>query len=250
MPQPVASHPASAATPPVNPVRYVGRDLETMADARNYARWITDAFLPFLGCDVAEVGAGCGNISRLLLKQPLRSLCAIEPSAEMYPLLREVLARDPRATAHRARLAELRPTLEARFDSILYVNVLEHIVDDAAELRDARACLRPGGHLCIFVPALPWLFSRFDGEVGHERRYRRGELRMRVESAGFEVLRLHYFDFVGIVPWLVLYRLLGRVPAKADVTLYDRVAVPVARIVERWAAPPIGKNLLCVARRR
>jgi SAM-dependent methyltransferase len=220
-----------------------------MSQAVRYHRWIVGELAPYLGGDVAEIGAGTGNVSRLLLDRGIRHLTAVEPSPQMYPILRRRMQGEPRATVLHGRLGEAGTSFPGRFDSIVYLNVLEHVADDGEEMRRAFDALRPGGHLCVFVPALRWLYGRLDAEVGHHRRYHRADLRAVVVQAGFHVERLRYFDAPGVLPWLVFIRLLRRPLDGGGVGAYDRWVVPVARAVERVVPPPLGKNLLCIARR-
>jgi SAM-dependent methyltransferase len=226
---------------------YPGRELEAMSFADNYHRWIVDEVSPYLGARVAEVGAGIGSVSALLLEKPIERLEAYEPSANMFPQLAARLAGEPRARAvHGFFGVDLAPDT---FDSIAYINVLEHIEDESGELRRALRKLRPGGHLLVFVPALAWLYSEFDRRIGHARRYSRGQLRDLAVGAGFEVTLVKYFDVAGVLPWLVNFVILRRGLGAGGVALYDRLVVPPMRRVERWIAPPLGKNLLMVARR-
>jgi SAM-dependent methyltransferase len=226
---------------------YPGKELEAMSFASNYHRWIVDEIAPFLGERVAEVGAGIGSVSRLLLERPLAHLDAFEPSANMFPQLREALRAEPRARAVQGFFGA--GQAGAAYDAVAYINVLEHIEDDAGELRHAHAALRPGGHLLVFVPALAWLYGELDRQVGHVRRYARRELRERVAEAGFEVRSCRYFDVAGVAPWYVNCVLLRRGLGGGSVSLYDRLVVPPMRRLESWIAPPLGKNLLLVARR-
>ena len=231
-------------------IQYFGRDLEAMAFARNYHRWIADELAPFLGSRVAEVGAGSGNFSQLLLATPgVAELHAFEPSANMYPLLQAQLARFANARSTNGFFGDHAAEHRQAFDSICYVNVLEHVALDGDELRQASIALRPGGHLLVFVPALPWLFSKLDQDLGHHRRYRKAELVSVVESAGLEVSRVKYFDLPGVLPWFVAFVLLGRTLTGGSVSLYDRLLVPLTRRLEGAIEPPLGKNLLLVARK-
>lgn len=223
---------------------YPGKDLEAMAFARRYHRWIRDRFQPHLGPRVGEVGAGTGEFSALLLEAGIESLVAWEPSANLHPALELRFGDDPRVTVIRDRFA---PPGGEPLDTLFYVNVLEHINDDEAELARARQALKPDGRLCLFVPALPALYSEQDRSVGHFRRYRRRELHDKLHRAGFAIRESSWFDIAGILPWWLAYRVLRRRVTPGAVGGYDRWVVPVMRRVESLIPPPIGKNLLLVA---
>ena len=226
---------------------YPGKELEAMSSAVNYHRWIIDEFAPYLAGDVAEVGAGIGTMSQLILAKPVRRLHAFEPSTNMFPRLAERLRGEARAEAVNDFFG---PRQAGQgFDTILYINVLEHVEDDRAELAHAWQALKPGGRLLVFVPALQWLFSDFDGQVGHLRRYRRGRLARDARAAGFVVEQARYFDMAGVVPWYIHFVLLRRPMGGGSVSLYDKVAVPATRFLESLMTPPIGKNVLLVARK-
>ncbi|MCB1792312.1 MAG: class I SAM-dependent methyltransferase [Gammaproteobacteria bacterium] len=227
---------------------YFGKDLEAMSFAVNYHQWIVDEFAPYLGSEVAEIGAGTGNFSAFLLDAGISRLAAFEPSANMYPLLEQRFAQDRRVDTFNDFFETLSGQFPQRFDAVAYVNVLEHIEDDTLALRHARSTLKPGGHLLIFVPALQFLYSELDRQVGHFRRYDRRSLTEAVESAGFEIIKLKYFDVLGIIPWYIAFTLMKQTTTGTNVSLYDRVAVPVMRRIERVLTPPVGKNLLLVAR--
>ena len=218
-----------------------------MSFASNYHRWIVDEIAPYLGETVAEVGAGIGSVSELLLEKPISRLVAFEPSANMYPHLAERLRGEARATPVNGFFGA--GQAGEGFHSVAYINVLEHIEDDRAQLGHARACLRTGGHLLVFVPALAWLYSEFDRRVGHFRRYAKPQLESIVTQSGFELVRSRYFDLAGIAPWYVNFVLLRRSMGGSSVSLYDRVVVPPMRLLESIVRPPLGKNILLIARR-
>ena len=131
----------------------------------------------------------------------------------------------------------------------MYLNVLEHIEDDASELAKVREALNSNGHLLIFVPALPWLFSDLDRQVGHFRRYMKNNLVELAQQSGFFVVKARYFDFTGILPWYINSVLLKKSISSSSVLMYDRLVIPVMRILEGFVPLPIGKNLLLVARK-
>jgi SAM-dependent methyltransferase len=227
--------------------QYFGKDLEAMSFAINYHKWIMDEFYPYLGSFVAEVGAGTGNFSRLILETHIKSLNAYEPSKNMYPLLKEALSQDKRAEAIKGFFSSA--DTEEGFDSILYVNVLEHIKDDASELANAHKALNLNGHLLIFVPALPWLYSDLDKQLGHFRRYVKKDLADLTKKVGFTIVKARYFDIAGIIPWYVNFVLLNNSIRGGSVSLYDRLVVPLMRLSERLIPPPIGKNVLLIAKK-
>ena len=232
------------------PAHYEGRDLETMSFAQNYHAWIRDIFKPFLGDKVAEVGAGSGNFSSLLLQSDIKELVAVEPSQEMYPLLKKRLEGDLRVVTRQALFKDICGEYKNQFDAIVYVNVLEHVKDHEQELLYIHDALREGGYACIFVPALQGLYSPLDKEIGHYRRYSKGEVRQLLEAAGFEVVKLTYFDIVGIVPWFIFMKVLKKKLQGGDVAIYDKAVIPVMRAIETHTWLPVGKNVLAVARKR
>lgn len=227
---------------------YLGHDLEAMSVADRYNREIVRAFSPYLGKRVIEVGAGIGNVSVLLLEQQLENLQVIEPDGGMYARVYERLRGEERAIVHPGLLSSV--MARGRIggaDSVVSVNVLEHVEDDLTELALMHSVLRPGGHLCLWVPALPALYSRFDRSLGHYRRYRRVELQAKLKDAGFHTLRIEYKDIVGMVAWFLCCRMLGLGLTTGKMRIYDRVVLPLTTSIERRLRLPIGKNLFVVA---
>ncbi len=235
-------------------VEYAGKDLEAMDFAENYHRWILNLLKPYLGKHLVEVGAGTGSFSEMLLETNPETLSLVEPSA-MFLALTENLSRSKVPAVIKffrsiftVVAAEIREAQAP--DTLIYVNVLEHIENDRLELETVNQTLAAGGHVCIFVPSMPCLFSDFDKRIGHFRRYRKKELIEKCEAAGFKIVVARYFDFLGILPWFVKYRLMRSLTLEsAAVQLYDCVAVPIIKRLENFIHPPIGKNLLVVAKK-
>lgn len=233
-------------------VVYVGKDLEAMSFAVNYHKWILDEFRPFFGKRFVEVGAGTGSFSELLLKEKPEKLDIIEPS-EMFEFLEQNVSQIETATKinfHQAIFADVRREIAAdsKPDTIIYVNVLEHIEDDKGELAMIYETLEKGGKCFIFVPALQSLYGEFDRKIGHFRRYTKSEVEEKCEAAGFRVLKSKYFDFAGILPWWIKYKLLKSDTLESGaVTLYDKVAIPFISRFETILPMPIGKNILLIA---
>ena len=135
-----------------------------------------------------------------------------------------------------------------RPDSIIYVNVLEHIEDDVAELGIINNALESGGRLFIFVPALQWLHGSFDRQLNHFRRYSKTEIETKCVNAGFRMITSRYFDLLGVLPWWIKYRLMqSKTMEKGVVKFYDRRVVPIVKSLESRLTPPLGKNVLLIA---
>jgi 2-polyprenyl-3-methyl-5-hydroxy-6-metoxy-1,4-benzoquinol methylase len=213
----------------------------------NYADWIVDLLEPYLGSSVLEVGAGHGTMTARLLA-PGRTIVASDMSERCVDVLTERFAG---LDSVRVALGDI-PTVarDEQFDSAILVNVLEHIDDDLGVLRQLAECVRPGGHVAVFSPALSGLYSEFDSKVGHVRRYRVSTLATVMSRAGFDVPVARYVNFPGAFAWWLVARQLGRTPTdRAAAGLYDRVVVPITRRVEERITPPIGQSVLCIGRR-
>lgn len=236
-------------------VVYPGKDLEAMSFAVNYHRWLLEEFTPYIGKNIVEVGAGTGSFSNLLLETGPEDIALVEPS-EMFDELERNIPVDHTSTKVRlfrslfvSAIQEI--TKESAPDTIIYVNVLEHIEDDVRELELINETLAPNGHALIFVPALRSLFSPFDRDLGHFRRYGKAEIEKKVSNAGFKIVKTRYFDFTGVLPWFLKYQVLrSRSLGAGAVSMYDNLVVPILKRTETLIGPPIGKNVLLVAQKR
>lgn len=229
---------------------YFGRDLEAMSFAQNYHEWIADEFAPYFGESVAEVGAGSGDFTDLILERGAKQVVCFEPSSNMFPIVEERHSAKKNVTTLPRYFGECLEENRERFDSTVYVNVLEHVEHDNDEVEIAHQCLKPGGHLAILVPALEWLYSDFDSQLGHFRRYRKKNLVGLLESHNFEIVQAKYFDMAGIMPWYLLMVMFNQSLNSGNVSAYDKLVIPVTRFLEGKWSPTIGKNLLIVGRKR
>lgn len=227
---------------------YSGTELDAMASAPNYYRAIHGWFRPYLGRRVVEVGAGVGTFSALLAGDPdVDELTLVEPAENNFPVLRDRFTDDARVVARHGYLEDVSHDLRA--DSLALVNVLEHIEHDARFVAAAREVLAPGGHLLIFVPALPILFGELDEAFDHYRRYTRRTLNSLLVGGGFEPLEMRYVNLPGAFSWFIAGRILRRdTLAAREVRAYDRWVVPWMLRMERVWSPPFGQSLLAIAR--
>lgn len=231
-------------------MHYEGRDLEALAGMPNYYAWIMENFASSVRGVTLEYGAGAGTVSTLL-RGLCDSLVLVEPSPNLADRLHQAFAADPRVAVSDRRLETHIVTVpDESVDTAVMVNVLEHISDDDGALRQLARILKAGGHLLLFVPALPALMSNLDRQFGHFRRYRRGRLHAQLMESGFVIRESRYFDLAGIIPWFLFNTVLGSTRLSPRMLkLYDRAVVPVSRILETVIRPPVGKNILVIARK-
>jgi SAM-dependent methyltransferase len=229
--------------------RYAGEELDALADAVNYYRWIARRFKPYLGEHVLEAGAGIGTFAAHLREAaPDARLTLVEPAANNYPHLAERYATDDRVNTVHGFLEDAGDAASA--DTVVAVNVLEHVEDDAAFLRAAHRLLVPGGHLLLYVPALPSIYGSLDEAFDHRRRYTRPVLERHLVDAGFQPLRVAYTNLPGVAAWWLSGKVLRRRTVSArDARLYDRWMIPWIAALERVWTPPAGQSLIAVARR-
>ena len=196
---------------------------------------------------VLEIGAGIGQLTGLLLQSPrIAELVSVEPDLKFYDRLRSTFP--DHAVVH-GTIHDLMPS--ENWDSILSVNVLEHIEDDERELAGYHALLRPrNGVFCLFVPARPEIYSPLDRDFGHFRRYTRPYLKQKLQQAHFRILELYYFNFVGYLTWwLTFCALKQRSFNPAAVWCFDRLLFPALFALEaNLFHPPVGQSLVAVAR--
>jgi SAM-dependent methyltransferase len=217
------------------------------AEANNYLDWLADLCRPHLGERCLELGAGHGDLTERFVA-PGRSIEATDVSDAFLGILEQRFADVDRVTVRELDVTAL--DARGRYDSIVMANVLEHIEDDAGALRRLHDALSPGGRLVVYVPAFMVLYSKFDREIGHYRRYRRPQLRERFRDAGFRVVDDRYVNSLGAPGWFLYCRLLGRKSSdQMTVSTCDRVIVPLVRKVEDRVPPPFGLSLLVVGER-
>lgn len=214
--------------------------------ADHYRAALLTEFAPYLAGHVLEVGAGIGQLSEALLRnERITRFVSVEPDARFANRLRD---KFPQLELIQGTIDDVPAALPV--DTILSVNVLEHIEADGRELANYRQRLAARrGMLCLFVPARPELFTAIDRDFGHFRRYTRAGLRARLVAAGFIVQRLVYFNLLGYFGWWWNFRLLKkRSFAEKQVQFFDRTIFPLQHCFEaRVLRPPFGMSLLALA---
>lgn len=221
--------------------------LESLDGATNYASWIYDLAEQYVGPRTLELGAGHGTFTGRLAERSTR-LVAVEISEQFAEVLRKRYQDDQRVEVHQGDLGAA--AQHGPYDSAVLINVLEHIEDDHAALRQLFDLLEPDGHLILWVPAFQLLYSEFDRKVGHYRRYTMATLGEELERAGYDIETMRYVNSIGAVAWLLMARLLRRTPTVgAPVRIFDRYIVPRLQRFEDRRQLPFGQSIFAVAQR-
>lgn len=226
---------------------YEGNELELFAAARGWKKYWSAKIRPHLGKSVLEVGAGLGANTPHLVGSNQESWLCLEPDAELCSQIPQTLAgrtwRDI-VTTITGTLRDLPP--ETTFDTILYIDVLEHIEDDRGEMRSARARLKSGGKIVVLSPAHPWLFTEFDRAIGHYRRYTRRSLRGCAPPEA-NLVALFALDSFGLLASVANKLFLHQsMPTARQIAFWDRRLVPVSRWTDPIIGHALGKSLIAV----
>lgn len=215
--------------------------------ARNYRRFEFDTIAPWCGRSLLEVGSGLGDFAALFDGHVDRLVVS-----DNDPYCLERLRERYRGRTDVEVLDLTLPCpvpVHEPVDTIVAVNVLEHIADDVHALSLLAAALAPGGRVVLWVPGYQWLYGDFDREVGHVRRYTPATLTRAITAAGLEPETCKPVNFLGGFAWWLSVRVGGTgYPNPRMVRLYDRTVVPVTRAMEKLVTPPFGQSVFCVAR--
>jgi SAM-dependent methyltransferase len=230
--------------------RYVGAELEIFAAAANWKDYVARSIGRFVGGRVLEVGAGIGANTRFLHNPRVCEWICLEPDPDLAIRIGKRLIHGELPRGCRVVNGTITSVDGVgRFDTILYLDVLEHIAEDGLELARAARLLAPNGRLVVLAPAHQFLFSPFDAAIGHYRRYNRATLRaltppdcvlarsMMLDSAGF---------FASAANRLLLAE---KMPSRRQIAVWDRFLVPISRVLDRATMRRFGKTVVAVWRR-
>lgn len=229
-------------------VKYIGNELQVFENAKNWKFYFGKFIKPLLGNKVAEIGAGIGGATSVLCDGTQEEWLCVEPDGDLINEINEKIANG-KLPSNCKTFNGYSSELTEHFDSILYIDVIEHIKNDLAELKRASDLLNEGGCLIVLVPAHQFLFSAFDQEIGHYRRYNRRMLEAILP--GELVIELSiYLDSAGYFASLMNKLFLRQSqPTLKQIQFWDRVMVPVSRVLDRLVRFKFGKSILLVARK-
>jgi glycosyltransferase involved in cell wall biosynthesis len=224
-----------------------GEILDRLTRAPRFTRWMADVIDPHIGDRVLEVGAGTGNMSVNLMPRSIYWATDVNPSYLEYLLTLRATRPYMRVAHTNAMEAETFPTGQ-RFDTVVCLNVVEHVQDDLAALRNIRGALEDGGRAVILVPCGPGLYGSLDEVLGHFRRYTETQLRDVAQQAGFHVEHVLRFNRAGVPAWWLNGRILKRQTFGIGQIRILNFLTPLFRLVDRWLPlPPL--SLIAILRK-
>jgi len=229
---------------------YPGQELEIFAAATVWKAYLARQLKRYLGRRVLEVGAGVGGTTRALATTCDAEWWCLEPDRKLAQALGRALLDGELAARCHLVIGTLRniPSGE-RYDSLLYIDVLEHIEGDREELANAALLLASSGHLVVVVPAHPWLFSAFDAAVGHHRRYVKRTL-AALTPPGLRLVKLAYLDSAGLLASMGNHLLLrSAIPTPGQIAFWDKVLVRLSKVLDPCTGHRLGKSILAVWKR-
>lgn len=234
---------------PTNEFKYIGSELELFSAVHNWKSYWSGRIRPFVRGDTLEVGAGIGANTPYLLREEIGRWVCLEPDAG----LSSQLALNLQKAGVRDRCETVCGTVEglgaARFDTIIYIDVLEHIENDREELVCAANLLRRGGRIVVLSPAHQGLFTPFDAAIGHFRRYDRQMLR-EIGPPGLNLEQIWYLDSFGLLLSAAnLLFLRQSMPTKSQLAFWDRCVIPLSRVLDRCLYGVLGKSIVGIWRR-
>jgi len=226
---------------------YIGSELELFAAATNWKAYFASALAPFIGAQVLEIGAGIGSNIPILHTPAVRQWTSVEPDPDLARRITERITLDELPETCRVLVGTIESVAETlRFNTVLYIDVLEHIADDAAELNRAAGYLVPHGNLVVLAPAHRFLFSEFDAAIGHYRRYNAVSL-TAVTPPRCRLRTCFLLDSVGFFASLAnRFLLAATTPTPVQIAFWDKVLVPVSRVLDNVTAHKFGKSIVAV----
>ncbi len=227
---------------------YGSHILTSLEKARQFNRWMADAISPYVGARVLEIGAGIGNITSWLLPRDLYLASDINPHYIDY--LKNLALGKPYLKVARIDLEDAAcfEPWNGQFDTVVCLNVLEHVRDPLLALRNMHDVLAPGGRLVLYVPAGQNLYSSLDEVLGHRVRYSQEMLREELQKTGFTIETMHDFNRTSVPGWWLNGRVMKRRNfSRVQLKLFN-MGVPVIRRLDKML-PWKGLGIIAVGRR-
>lgn len=227
--------------------KYEGSELELFSNASHWKSYWLKELQPYCGSNILDVGAGIGATARTFRNHKCERWLALEPDESLASHIKQAVQAGEFQQNFKVQVGSSKDLDHNElFDTILYIDVLEHIADHKEELTRVAKHLLPGGRIIILSPAHQWLFTPFDQAVGHVRRYNRASL-LSAKPDHLKIERIFYLDSIGMMASLGNRLVLrSAMPNLAQIKIWDNWMVPASRVVDRLTFNQIGKSIVGV----
>jgi 2-polyprenyl-3-methyl-5-hydroxy-6-metoxy-1,4-benzoquinol methylase len=223
-------------------------NLETAIKRKNFSNWVFDETASELKGDILEIGSGLGTYSKRIIENHPHSKIVLSDISEHYVKNLEKKFLSKNVSIHKLDLNKKEDFSNIgyeKFDSIIAINVLEHVEDDLLALNELNKMLKKDGTLIILVPANKFLYNIIDKSIGHWRRYTKNEISIKLSESNFLVDKIFSFNLLGIIGWY----LNGNIFKKSEInkgasSLFDKL-VPTMKILEKIFRKKIGLSIIC-----
>ena len=229
---------------------YIGDELELFSAAKNWKQYVTKLIQPYIKGDVLEAGAGIGTNTLLFFNNKVSSWVLLEPDKKNFTVLQTIVA-DKKLPANASLFNGFTTDIDEtkKFDTILYIDVIEHIEDDKSEITTAINLLKPNGHLIVLSPAHNYLMSPFDKAIGHYRRYSK-KMAAALGNEKVAIVKNIYADSVGFFASYANKLLLKqKYPSKKQIHFWDSFMIPISKIIDPLLFHTCGKTIITVWRK-
>lgn len=227
---------------------YPGDELLIFAQARNWKKYFSNQIRPHIRGKVLEVGAGIGNNTATINDGTASTWLLLEPDPAMAASIEQNIQHKLYPPNTRSKKGTVND-IDEPFDTIIYIDVLEHIENDSEELKKAKDLLNENGKLIVLSPAFRLLFSPFDKAIGHYRRYNRRMFK-KITPAETDMISCRYYDSMGYFASLVNKLFLKqKAPTMRQVVFWDRRIVPVSTVMDKIFFHSFGKSIVAIWKR-
>jgi SAM-dependent methyltransferase len=229
---------------------YVGHEnLELISHSQRFNNWLFEEILPGLHGDILEVGSGIGTFTDKLINGFPASNITLTDVSLAY--CRELGNRYSGNKKISTCQLDLNNSLDyerigyGKFDSIVAINVLEHVEKDEFALRQLYRMLKDRGTLILLVPCHGFLYNVIDKNVGHFRRYTKSDLEAKIRKTEFTVDRVFYFNVLGMLGWYLNGNLFKKSQVSGMGLKVMDALVPTLKRIERITGKRVGLSLIC-----
>ena len=232
---------------------YEGHEnLETAIKRKNFTKWVIEETFSELKGDILEIGSGLGTYSKQIIdKFPNSKITLTDISPSYVKNLQKNFASDS-INIFKLNLNnkdDFKKIGYEKFDSIIAINVLEHVEDDAYALTYLHKMLKKDGVLIILVPANKFLYNVIDKSIGHWRRYTKSELRDKLSNSKFDIKNIRSFNMLGMLGWFLNGNLFKKSEINKDASsLFDKL-VPIMKIIEKLFRKSFGLSVICFCKK-